>query len=178
MIRASLVVIAALQVVAAAAAYPVLTLAIGLASSFLRTATSPEAGARTVLFLAGLPMAFGVLITAGGFAGGGPRGRAPGGRRSGGGGGPRGRRRARGSAAELRLGPRADRRGSDGRRRGAPADVVVQREARHPHAALAAPRRLRPQRRRRQRGDGGDPPCSAQAATGGRRLIHGRVCSS
>ncbi len=67
MIRAGLVVIAALQVVAAAAAYPVLTLAIGLASSFLRTATSPEAGARTVLFLAGLPMAFGVLITAGVF---------------------------------------------------------------------------------------------------------------
>ena len=65
MIRAGLVVIAALQVIAAAAAYPVLTLAIGLASSFLRTATSPEAGARTVLFLAGLPMAFGVLITAG-----------------------------------------------------------------------------------------------------------------
>jgi len=67
MIRASLVVIGALQVIAAAAAYPVLTLAIGLASSFLRTATSPEAGARTVLFLAGLPMAFGVLITAGVF---------------------------------------------------------------------------------------------------------------
>ena len=67
MIRAGLVVIAALQVIAAAAAYPVLTLAIGLASSFLRTATSPEAGARTVLFLAGLPMAFGVLITAGVF---------------------------------------------------------------------------------------------------------------
>src|SRR5215467_1275805 len=67
MIRACLVVIAALQVIAAAAAYPVLTLAIGLASSFLRTATSPEAGARTVLFLAGLPMAFGVLITAGVF---------------------------------------------------------------------------------------------------------------
>ena len=67
MIRAGLVVIAALQVIAAAAAYPVLTLAIGLASSFLRTATSPESGARTVLFLAGLPMAFGVLITAGVF---------------------------------------------------------------------------------------------------------------
>ena len=67
MIRAGLVVIAALQVIAAAAAYPVLTLAIGLASSFLRTATSPEAGARTVLFFAGLPMAFGVLITAGVF---------------------------------------------------------------------------------------------------------------
>src|SRR5262245_54100781 len=67
MIRASLVVIAALQVIAAAAAYPVLTLAIGLASSFLRTATSHEAGARTVLFFAGLPMAFGVLITAGVF---------------------------------------------------------------------------------------------------------------
>src|SRR5262245_62278915 len=64
MIRASLVVIAALQVIAAAAAYPVLTLAIGLASSFLRTATSHEAGARTVLFFAGLPMAFGGLITA------------------------------------------------------------------------------------------------------------------
>src|SRR5262249_62265052 len=74
MIRASLVIIAALQVVAAAAAYPVLTLAIGLASSFLRTATSHEAGARTVLFFAGLPMAFGVLITAGGFLGGAPRG--------------------------------------------------------------------------------------------------------
>jgi hypothetical protein len=67
MIRAGLVVIAALQVIAAAAAYPVLTLAIGLASSFLRTATSHEAGARTVLFFAGLPMAFGVLITAGVF---------------------------------------------------------------------------------------------------------------
>src|SRR5262249_56316438 len=96
MIRASLVIIAALQVVAAAAAYPVLTLAIGLASSFLRTATSHEAGARTVLFFAGLPMAFGVLITAGGFVAGAPRGCLPGApllgraRRPGRGGGPPG----------------------------------------------------------------------------------------
>jgi len=67
MIRAGLAVIVALQVIAAAAAYPILTLAIGLGSSFLRTATSHEAGARTVLFFAALPMAFGVLITAGVF---------------------------------------------------------------------------------------------------------------
>ncbi|HMB35964.1 MAG TPA: hypothetical protein VKV41_18115 [Methylomirabilota bacterium] len=67
MIRAGLAVIASLQVIAAAAAYPILTLAIGLGSSFLRTATSHEAGARTVLFFSALPMAFGVLITAGVF---------------------------------------------------------------------------------------------------------------
>ena len=48
MIPAGLAVVAALQVIATVAAYPILTLAIGLGSSFLRTATSHEAGARTV----------------------------------------------------------------------------------------------------------------------------------
>ena len=67
MIPAGLAVIAALQVIAAAGAYPILTLAIGLVSSFVRTATSRAAGAQTVLVVAGLPMAFGVVITAGVF---------------------------------------------------------------------------------------------------------------
>jgi hypothetical protein len=67
LIPGGLAVIAALQVVAASAAYPVLTLAVGLVSSFVKTVTSREAGAQTVLVFAGLPMAFGVVITAGVF---------------------------------------------------------------------------------------------------------------
>ena len=56
--------IAALQAVAATAAYPVLTLAVSLAASVLDNMVSPDAGARTVFFLFGLPMAFGVLLMA------------------------------------------------------------------------------------------------------------------
>ena len=60
-------VVAALQTVAAAAAYPVLTLAVGLAGSLVRSATSHDQGALTVFFIAGLPMAFGSLLMAGVF---------------------------------------------------------------------------------------------------------------
>ncbi|HTY79204.1 MAG TPA: hypothetical protein VMI34_15370 [Candidatus Bathyarchaeia archaeon] len=66
LIPTGLGVVAALQVVAAAAAYPILTLAIGLASSLVRTATSPD-GSRAVLIFAALPMAVGVVVTAGVF---------------------------------------------------------------------------------------------------------------
>jgi hypothetical protein len=57
-------VVTGLQVVAAAAAYPVLTLGVGLAVSVYGTLVSPDQGARTVFFLAGLPMAFGALLMA------------------------------------------------------------------------------------------------------------------
>jgi hypothetical protein len=57
-------VVTGLQVVAAAAAYPVLTLAVSLAASLLGNMVSPDAGARTVFFLFGLPTAFGVLVLA------------------------------------------------------------------------------------------------------------------
>lgn len=60
-------VIAALQAVAATVAYPVLTLAVSLAASVLGNMVSPDAGARTVFYLFGLPTAFGVLILAGVF---------------------------------------------------------------------------------------------------------------
>jgi hypothetical protein len=56
--------IAALQAVAATAAYPVLTLAVSLAASVLDNMVSPDAGARTVFYLFGLPTAFGVLLLA------------------------------------------------------------------------------------------------------------------
>jgi hypothetical protein len=64
LIPVGLGVIAALQAVAATAAYPVLTLAVSLAASLLGNMVSPDAGARTVFFLFGLPMAFGVLLMA------------------------------------------------------------------------------------------------------------------
>ena len=51
-----------LQVVAAIAAYPVLTLAVSLAASLLDNMVSADAGARTIFYLVGLPTAFGVLI--------------------------------------------------------------------------------------------------------------------
>ena len=57
-------VVTGLQVVAAAAAYPVLTLGVGLAVSVYGTFISPDQGARTIFFLAGLPMAFGALLMA------------------------------------------------------------------------------------------------------------------
>jgi hypothetical protein len=60
-------VVAALQTVAAAAAYPVLTLAVSLGGSLIRSATSGDRGALTIFFIAGLPMAFGSLLMAGVF---------------------------------------------------------------------------------------------------------------
>jgi len=57
-------VIAALQAVAATAAYPVLTLAVSLAASLLGNMVSTDSGARTVFYLFGLPTAFGVLVLA------------------------------------------------------------------------------------------------------------------
>jgi hypothetical protein len=60
-------VVAALQIVAAAAAYPVLTLAVSLAGSLIRNATSHDQGALTIFFVAGLPMAFGSLLMTGVF---------------------------------------------------------------------------------------------------------------
>jgi len=67
LIPVGLGVIAALQAVAATAAYPVLTLAVSLAASLLGNMVSPDAGARTVFYLFGLPTAFGVLLLAGVF---------------------------------------------------------------------------------------------------------------
>jgi hypothetical protein len=64
LIPVGLGVVTGLQVVAATAAYPVLTLAVSLAASLLGNMVSPDAGARTVFFLFGLPMAFGVLLMA------------------------------------------------------------------------------------------------------------------
>jgi len=61
-------VVTGLQVVAAAAAYPILTLGVGLAISVYGTLISPDRGARTVFILAGLPMAFGALLMAAVFA--------------------------------------------------------------------------------------------------------------
>jgi hypothetical protein len=60
-------VIAALQAVAATAAYPVLTLAVSLAASLLGNMVSPDTGARTIFYIFGLPTAFGVLLLAGVF---------------------------------------------------------------------------------------------------------------
>lgn len=68
LIPVGLGVIAALQAVAAIAAYPVLTLAVSLAASLLGNMVSPDTGARTIFFLFGLPTAFGVLLLAGVFA--------------------------------------------------------------------------------------------------------------
>ena len=64
LIPVGLGVIAALQAVAATTAYPVLTLAVSLAASVLGNMLSSDTGARTVFFLFGLPMAFGVLLMA------------------------------------------------------------------------------------------------------------------
>jgi len=64
LIPVGLGVIAALQAVAATAAYPVLTLAVSLAASLLGNMVSPDTGARTIFFLFGLPTAFGVLLFA------------------------------------------------------------------------------------------------------------------
>lgn len=68
LIPVGLGVVTGLQVVAAAAAYPILTLGVGLAISVHGTLISPDQGARTVFFLAGLPMAFGALLMAAVFA--------------------------------------------------------------------------------------------------------------
>lgn len=64
LIPVGLGIIAALQTTAAIVAYPVLTLAVSLAASILGNMASPDPGARTILFLAGLPTAFGVLLLA------------------------------------------------------------------------------------------------------------------
>jgi hypothetical protein len=68
LIPVGLGVVTGLQVVAAAVAYPVLTLGVGLAVSVYGTLVSPDQGARTIFFLAGLPMAFGALMMAAVFA--------------------------------------------------------------------------------------------------------------
>jgi hypothetical protein len=68
LIPVGLGVVTGLQIVAAAAAYPILTLGVGLAVSVYGTLVSPDQGARTVFFLAGLPMAFGALLMAAVFA--------------------------------------------------------------------------------------------------------------
>src|SRR6266436_4432602 len=82
------------------------------------------------------------------------------------------------SPARVRLRGSPDQRGGADRRRAALARLVVQREARHPHPALAAHGRLRAERRIRQRGHRGDTPLPAQGERGGRLLIHGRAFSS
>ena len=61
-------VVTGLQVVATAVAYPVLTLGVGLAVSAHGTLVSPDPGARTIFFLAGLPMAVAGLMMAAVFA--------------------------------------------------------------------------------------------------------------
>ena len=64
LIPVGLGVVAALQTVAAAAAYPVLTLAVSLAGSLIRSGTSGDPGALTIFFIMGLPMGFGSLLMA------------------------------------------------------------------------------------------------------------------
>jgi hypothetical protein len=68
LIPVGLGVVTGLQVVAAAAAYPVLTLGVGLAVSVHGTLVSPDPGARTIFLVSGLPMAFGALLMAAVFA--------------------------------------------------------------------------------------------------------------
>ncbi len=68
LIAVGLGVVSGLQVVAAAAAYPILTLGVGLAVSLYGTLVNPDQSARTVFFLAGLPMAFGALLMGAVFA--------------------------------------------------------------------------------------------------------------
>ncbi len=60
--------VSGLQVVAAAAAYPILTLGVGLAVSLYGSLVNPDQSARTVFFIAGLPMAFGALLMGAVFA--------------------------------------------------------------------------------------------------------------
>jgi hypothetical protein len=62
LIPVGLAVVAALQVVATAAAYPFLTLAVGLVASAYASMASPDGGTRTILVIAGLPMVFGALL--------------------------------------------------------------------------------------------------------------------
>jgi hypothetical protein len=68
LIPVGLGVVTGLQVIAAAAAYPILTLGVGLAVTLYGSLVSPDPGARTVFFLAGLPMAFGALLMGAVFA--------------------------------------------------------------------------------------------------------------
>jgi hypothetical protein len=68
LIAVGLGVVSGLQVVAAAAAYPILTLGVGLAVSVYGSLVSPDPSARTVFFLAGLPMVFGALLMSAVFA--------------------------------------------------------------------------------------------------------------
>ena len=68
LIGVGLGVVSGLQVVAAAAAYPILTLGVGLAVSLYGTLVNPDQSARTVFFIAGLPMAFGALLMGAVFA--------------------------------------------------------------------------------------------------------------
>ena len=68
LIPVGLGVVTGLQIVAAATAYPILTLGVGFAVSVYGTLVSPDQGARTVFFIAGLPMAFGALLMAAVFA--------------------------------------------------------------------------------------------------------------
>jgi hypothetical protein len=68
LIPVGLGVVTGLQVVAAAAAYPILTLGVGLAVSLYGSLVSPDQGARTVFFLVGMPMAFGALLMGAVFA--------------------------------------------------------------------------------------------------------------
>lgn len=67
LIPVGLWVVGALQTVAAAAAYPLLTLAVALAGSLITAATSGDQGALTIFFVAGVPMALGSLLMAGVF---------------------------------------------------------------------------------------------------------------
>ena len=68
LIAVGLGVVSGLQVVAAAAAYPILTLGVGLAVSLYGTLVNPDQSARTVFFITGLPMAFGALLMGAVFA--------------------------------------------------------------------------------------------------------------
>jgi hypothetical protein len=68
LIAVGLGIVSGLQVVAAAAAYPILTLGVGLAVSLYGTLVNPDRSARTVFFIAGLPMAFGALLMGAVFA--------------------------------------------------------------------------------------------------------------
>jgi hypothetical protein len=68
LIPVGLGVVTGLQAAAAAAAYPILTLGVGLAVSLYGTLVNPDQGARTIFFIAGLPMAFGALLMGAVFA--------------------------------------------------------------------------------------------------------------
>lgn len=64
LIPVGLGVVAVLQTVAAAVAYPFLTLAVSLTAGVFGNMMSTDTGRRTVFFLFGLPTAFGVLVLA------------------------------------------------------------------------------------------------------------------